>query len=111
MNVCLDTGSEADCVSEKLAIKLRSMGCGWGKSGGRIQLANGSEVVRAGELRLLLAANRSLKPADGTQLCRSHYTALLPKAARTRNRVNLPSLPGGRPFIRNCFKGVQKYKR
>ena len=30
MDVCLDTGSEADCVSKKLATKLFSMGCGWG---------------------------------------------------------------------------------
>ena len=68
MDVCLDTGSEADCVSKRLATKLFSMGCGWGLSGGRIQLANNTEVVPEGELRLLLAANRNLKPTDGTQL-------------------------------------------
>ena len=68
MDVCLDTGSEADCVSTKLATKLFSMGCSWGASGGRIQLANNTEVVPDGELRLLLTANRKLVPADGTQL-------------------------------------------
>ena len=63
--------------------------------------------------RLLLYARAecSMGFFGKNSLCRSHYTALLPKAARTRNRVNLISLPGGRPFIRNCFKGVQKYKR